>query len=65
MKYDELMGAHGGVVVTVAGSRPDAVIDFFFFFSIFVILPASLRPGVYSASSKNEYQRQKSNVSEE
>jgi hypothetical protein len=29
------------------------------FFSIYVILPAVLGPGVYSASKRNEYQRQK------
>jgi hypothetical protein len=28
-----------------------------------LILPASLGPGVYSASNRNEYQKQKSNVS--
>jgi hypothetical protein len=31
----------------------------FFFFSIYVILPAALGPGVYSASNRNEYQYQK------
>jgi hypothetical protein len=30
-----------------------------FFFSIYLILPAALRSGVYSASNKNEYQKQK------
>jgi hypothetical protein len=33
-------------------------------FSIYVILPAALGSGVYSASNRNEYQEQK-NVSEE
>jgi hypothetical protein len=37
----------------VAGSIPDEVIGFF---SIDVILPATLGPGVYSASTRNEYQ---------
>jgi hypothetical protein len=32
------------------------------FFLIYVILPAALGPGVYSASNRNEYQRQKTNV---
>jgi hypothetical protein len=32
-------------------------------FSIYLILPAALGPGVYSASNKNEYQKQKNNVS--
>jgi hypothetical protein len=30
--------------------------------SIYLILPAALGPEVYSASSRNEYQKQKSNV---
>jgi hypothetical protein len=32
-------------------------------FSIHLILPAILGPGVYSASDRNEYQKQKNNVS--
>jgi hypothetical protein len=32
-------------------------------FSIYLILPAALGPGVYSASNRNEYQKQKNNVS--
>jgi hypothetical protein len=34
----------------------------FFFFSISLILPAALGPGVYSASNRNEYQKQRNNV---
>jgi hypothetical protein len=34
---------------------PDKVITFFFY----LILPAELGPGVYSASNLNEYQKQK------
>jgi 16S rRNA G527 N7-methylase RsmG len=34
-----------------------------FFFSLYLILPAALGPGVYSASRINEYQKQKNNVS--
>jgi hypothetical protein len=34
-------------------------------FSIYLILPAALDPGVYSAINRNEYQKQKSNVSGE
>jgi hypothetical protein len=34
-------------------------------FSIYLILPAALGHGVYSASNKNEYQKQKNNVSGE
>jgi hypothetical protein len=41
------------------GSRSDEVKAFF---SIYLILPATLRPEVYSASNRNEYQKQKSNV---
>jgi hypothetical protein len=32
------------------------------FFSIYLILPVALDPGVYSASNRNEYQKQKNNV---
>jgi hypothetical protein len=35
------------------------------FFSIYLILPAALGLGVYSASNRNEYQKQKNNVSGE
>jgi hypothetical protein len=35
------------------------------FFSIFLILPAVLDHGVYSVSNRNEYQKQKNNVSGE
>jgi hypothetical protein len=34
-------------------------------FSIYLILPAALGLGVYSASNINEYQKQKNNVSGE
>jgi hypothetical protein len=33
------------------------------FFSIYLIIPAALGPGVYSASNRNENQKQRSNVS--
>jgi hypothetical protein len=36
-----------------------------FFFLIYLILPAALSPGVYSASNRNEYQKQRNNVSGE
>jgi hypothetical protein len=32
------------------------------FFSIYLIVPAAIGPGVYSASNRNEYQKQKNNV---
>jgi hypothetical protein len=35
------------------------------FSSIYLILVASLCPGVYSASNRNEFQKQKNNVSGE
>jgi hypothetical protein len=38
----------------VAGSIPNEVI---FFFLTYLILPAALGPGVYSASNRNEYQK--------
>jgi hypothetical protein len=37
----------------IAGSRPDEVNDFF---PIYLILPATIGPGVYSASNRNGYQ---------
>jgi hypothetical protein len=46
----------------VASSRPDEVNEFF---SIYIILPVALGPGVYSASNRNEYQKQKNNISGE
>jgi hypothetical protein len=45
----------------VAGLSPYEVIKFL---SIYLILPAALGPGVYSASNRNEYQKQKSNAGE-
>jgi hypothetical protein len=45
-----------------AGSRPDEVNDFF---SNYLILLAALGHGVYSASNRNEYRKQKNNVSGE
>jgi hypothetical protein len=42
------------------GSTPDEVK-----FYIYLILPAALGPGVYSASNRNEYQKQRNNVSGE
>jgi hypothetical protein len=43
------------------GSRIDEVNELF---PIYLILPAALGPGFYSASNRNEYQKQK-NVSRE
>jgi hypothetical protein len=52
--------ARGSVLVKVVCSRPDEVNEFF---SIYLIHPAALGPGVYSASIRNEYQKQKNYVS--
>jgi hypothetical protein len=38
---------------------------FLLIFSIYLILPAAVDPGVYSASNRNEYQKQRNNVSGE
>jgi hypothetical protein len=46
----------------VVGSRLDDVNEFF---SIYLILPAELSPEVYSASNRNEFQKQKCNASGE
>jgi hypothetical protein len=43
------------------GSRPNEVNEMF---SIYLILPAALAPGVYSTSNKNEYQKQNKKSSE-
>jgi hypothetical protein len=45
----------------VVGSRPDEVI---IILSVYLIFPAALGTWVYSASNRNEYQKQK-NVSGE
>jgi hypothetical protein len=65
--YYATHGASGSIVVRhcatswkVTGSRPNEVS-----FSIYLILPATLGPGVYSASNRNEYQKQRNNVSGE
>jgi hypothetical protein len=59
------LSSRGNVVVystsrKVAGSRSDEMKEFF---SLCLILPAALSPGVYSASNRNKYQKQKNNVS--
>jgi hypothetical protein len=47
---------HYGTNWNVAGSIPDELN-----FQIYLILPAALGPGVYSASNRNEYQKHKNN----
>jgi hypothetical protein len=44
---------HYATARKVACSRPDEVSES----SVFLILPAALGPGVYSASNRNEYQK--------
>jgi hypothetical protein len=44
------------------GSISDEVTEFF---SIYLILPEALGPGAYSAFNRNEYQKQRNNVSGE
>jgi hypothetical protein len=61
--------AHGSAVLEALCYKPEgrwlkSDENVFFFFSIYLILPAALGPGVYSASNRNEYQKQK-NVSRE
>jgi hypothetical protein len=48
-----------------ARSRKVAGSSSLIFFNLPKILPAALGPGVYSASNRNEYQKQKNNGSEE
>jgi hypothetical protein len=48
--------SYNGVGRKVTGSSPDEIIEFFFF-SIYLILPAALGPEVDSASNRNEYQK--------
>jgi hypothetical protein len=51
-----------GTIRKVAGSGPDEVNKFF---SIYLIFSAALGPGDYSASNRNEHQKQKKKVSGE
>jgi hypothetical protein len=55
---------HYAASLKVTGSSPEEVIAIFFF-SIYVIFPAALGLGVYSASNRYEYQKQKNNASGE
>jgi hypothetical protein len=54
---------HYAIIGKVAGSRPDEANAFLL--SIYLILPAALGSGVYSASNRNQYQKQKNNISGE
>jgi hypothetical protein len=59
--------AHGSVVVEALGHKaedPGFEIQWDeLIFSIYLILPAALGPGSYLAYNRNEYQKQKNNVS--
>jgi hypothetical protein len=59
-----LISVDGWVTMLQAGrsrfQKPDKVIEFF---SMYLILPAALDRGIYSASNRNEDQIQKKNVS--
>jgi hypothetical protein len=57
-------GARGSVVVEALCYKPEGhrfETRWDDFFSIYLILPAALDPGVYSASNTNEYQKHKNN----
>jgi hypothetical protein len=61
-------GTHGSVVVKALCYKPevrDPMRRIIFFFSIYLNIPTALGPGVYSASNRNEYQKQKNNVTGE
>jgi hypothetical protein len=49
------------LIAVIYAAKPDEVNNFLF--SIYLFLPASLGPGVYSTSNRNEYQKQKNNIS--
>jgi hypothetical protein len=51
----------GSVVVKALCYKPEGQVIFL----NFLILPAALGPGVYSAANRNEYQKHKNNVSGE
>jgi hypothetical protein len=67
--YSLLLGAWSSVVVKVLCYKPEGR-GFEtrwgeWISSIYLIFPATLCPGVYSAPNRNEYQKQKNNVSGE
>jgi hypothetical protein len=59
------LGARGSVVVKALCYKPESRgfdTRWGEFLKIYLILPAALFPGVYSASNRNEYQKHKSKV---
>jgi hypothetical protein len=57
--FPNSLGARDSVVVR-AGRSPVRY-PMKRFFKIYLILPVALGPGIYSASSRNEYQKHKNN----
>jgi hypothetical protein len=53
-------GAEMEIYQKVVGLRPGEVNEYF---SVYLILLVTLGPVVYSASNRNEYQKQKSDIS--
>jgi hypothetical protein len=66
---NKIQGACGSLVVEALCYKPEfRVFDTRFserIFTIYLILSATLSPGVYSASNRNEYQKQEDSVSGE
>jgi hypothetical protein len=63
--YTTIPGVRGSIVVTALCHEPEGR-GFETrwgerMFSIYLILPASLGPGIHSASNRNEYQKLKNN----
>jgi hypothetical protein len=62
-----MSGARGSVVVKAICYKPEGrgfeTLWSEWHFSIYLILPAELGPGVYSASDRNEFQKQENNIS--
>jgi hypothetical protein len=50
---------HSATSQKVTDLSPDGITEFFFPLPIYLILPAALGPGVYAASNRYEYQKQK------
>jgi hypothetical protein len=59
------MGARGILVANELFCKPKGPMKGTIFFLILLILPAALGPRVSSTSTRNEYQKQKNNVSRE
>jgi hypothetical protein len=67
--HHEMLRVCGSVVIETLSHKPEGC-GFQtqlgeWIFSIYLILPAALTPGVYSASNRNEYHKENNNVSGE